>query len=165
PAFVLQQLYSRAFFARQDTRSPMRFALVSIAVNIVVGIALFQLIGIRGIAAATALASWLNVAQSAWKLHRLGEYRPSAVTWSRLARLLAASLLLGGLLALASHYRAVIEAPLSVIHIGGKTMGGKEIALGLIAAGAGLLYPVLVIAFGGLKISEIRSFLRRGKPA
>ncbi|MDB5431001.1 MAG: mviN, partial [Caulobacter sp.] len=42
PAFVLQQLYSRAFFARQDTRSPMRFALVSIAVNIVVGIALFQ---------------------------------------------------------------------------------------------------------------------------
>ncbi len=165
PAFVLQQLYSRAFFARQDTRSPMRFALVSIAVNIVVGIALFQVIGVRGIAAATALASWINVAQSSWKLHRLGEYRPSAQAWSRLVRLLAASLLLGALLALASHYRPQIEAPLGIIHLGGKTVGGKEIALGLVAAGAGLLYPVLVIAFGGLKLAEIRTFLRRGKAA
>jgi putative peptidoglycan lipid II flippase len=32
PAFVLQQLFTRAFFARGDTSTPMRFALVSVAV-------------------------------------------------------------------------------------------------------------------------------------
>jgi putative peptidoglycan lipid II flippase len=165
PAFVLQQLYSRAFFARQDTRSPMRFALISIGVNIAVGIALFQVIGIRGIAAATALASWLNVAQSAWKLHRLGEYRPSADAWSRLARLLGASLLLGAGLAAASHYRSVVEPHFHLIRLGGKAMGGKEVYLGLTALAAGLTYPLLVIGLGGLKISEIKGALRRGKPA
>jgi putative peptidoglycan lipid II flippase len=163
PAFVLQQLYSRAFFARQDTKSPMRFALVSIAVNIVLGIGLFQIMGVRGIAAATAFASWLNVAQSAWKLHRLGEYRPSGETWSRLARLLAASVLLGVLLAAASHYRTLFEAHLHVLRLGGKAVGGKEIFLGLTFMAAVAAYPVLVLGFGGLKVSELRTFLRRGR--
>ena len=37
PAFVLAQITSRAFFAQQDTATPMRFALVSVAVNIAAG--------------------------------------------------------------------------------------------------------------------------------
>ncbi|MEI9965498.1 MAG: lipid II flippase MurJ [Caulobacteraceae bacterium] len=63
PAFVLSQLTSRAFFAHQDTKTPMRFALISVAVNIVVGVTLYRLIGVRGIAAATSIAAWLNVIQ------------------------------------------------------------------------------------------------------
>ena len=95
PAFVLAQLYSRAFFARQDTKSPMRFALISVAVNIVVGVALVYSIGFQGIAAATAIAAWLNVGQMAFTLSRRGHYRPSARAWSRIVRILVASLVLG----------------------------------------------------------------------
>jgi putative peptidoglycan lipid II flippase len=61
PAFVLAQLFSRAFFARQDTTTPMRFAMVSVAVNVALGITLFRLFGVAGIAAATATAWWVNV--------------------------------------------------------------------------------------------------------
>jgi putative peptidoglycan lipid II flippase len=70
PAFVLTQLYSRAFYARQDTSSPMRFALISAGVNVVLGITLVKTIGFFGIALATAVASWLNLAQMATALAR-----------------------------------------------------------------------------------------------
>jgi putative peptidoglycan lipid II flippase len=160
PAFVLSQLYSRAFFARQDTKSPMRFALVSVGVNIAAGIALFQVIGFEGIAAATAIAAWLNVGQMAFKLGRLGEYRPSARTWSRLTRIGLASLALAAEMALAAHFRDVIEAPFAAMRLG-HVLGPKEIAVVLICLVGGASYVPLLFAFGGLKLSEIKAALRR----
>lgn len=163
PAFVLQQLYSRAFFARGDTKSPMRFALISVAVNIIFGIALFKLIGVKGIAAATALASWLNVAQMAVVLGRNGEYGPSAQTWSRLSRILLASLGMGALMAAASHYRDLIEAPLRAIGLTGHAIGAKEFALALTCLAGAAVYPPLLFLFGGVKPAELKAVLRRGK--
>jgi putative peptidoglycan lipid II flippase len=160
PAFVLSQLYSRAFFARQDTKSPMRFALISVAVNIAAGIALFQVIGFQGIAAATAIAAWLNVGQMAFKLGRLDEYRPSARTWSRLIRIGLASLGLAALMAAASHFRELVEAPFAAARVG-HVFGPKEIAVVLICVVGGASYVPLLFAFGGLKLSEIRAALRR----
>ena len=46
PAFVLTRILAPAFFARQDTASPLRFALISVVVNIGVGAGLF--LGIPG---------------------------------------------------------------------------------------------------------------------
>jgi putative peptidoglycan lipid II flippase len=160
PAFVLQQLYSRAFFARGDTKSPMRFALVSVAVNVVLGIALFNLIGVRGIAAATAIASWINVGQMAFGLSRKGHYNPAFVTWTRVARILAASVAMGLVLAAASHWNADIQGGLRGLGLG---FGVKEVALLLtVLVGAGL-YPPLVFLFGGVTPAELKSVLRRKK--
>ncbi len=163
PAFVLQQLYSRAFFARGDTKSPMRFALVSVAVNIILGIAFFNLFGVKGIAAATAVASWLNVAQMAFGLYRKGHYNPSLDTWSRLARILIASLGMGLLLAAASHWRPLIEAPLRGIGLTGHAIGAKEFALALTCLAGLAVYPPLLFLFGGVKPAELKAALRRGK--
>lgn len=161
PAFVLQQLYSRAFFARQDTKSPMRFALISMAVNIAAGVVLFKLMGVSGIAAATALASWINVGQMAFTLAKRGDYAPSLVAWSRLARIAAATAVLAALLSAAGHWRALIEAPFQVIRWHGKSVGSKEMAIALTFIGAVLAYPPLLFASGGLKLAEIKAALRR----
>lgn len=163
PAFVLQQLYSRAFFARGDTKSPMRYALISVAMNIGLGVVLFNLIGVKGIAAATAVASWINVGQMAWGLSRKGHYNPSLQTWSRVTRILAASVAMGGVLAAASHWRPLIEAPLRELGLRGHTVGAKEFALLLTVLVGGALYPPLVFLFGGVTPSELKGVLRRGK--
>jgi putative peptidoglycan lipid II flippase len=162
PAFVLAALYSRAFFARQDTRTPMNYALVSVAVNVVAGIILFNLVGVAGIAAATSLASWVNVLLMAATQARRGAYSPSAAAWSRLARMLLASLLLGGLLATASHYRPLIEHLFTHIHVG-RAIGPKELAVALTTLVAGLAYPVLLVGVGGLSAAELCGALRRRK--
>ena len=161
PAFVLAQLYSRAFFARQDTKSPMIFALVSVAVNIVVGVALVYAVGFWGIAAATAVSAWLNVGQMAFTLARRGHYQPSAKAWSRLVRILLASVALGLALAAIQAFRPQIQALFSGFHLGRHLVGAKEAAIVLTClAGAGL-YPPLLFAFGGLRLSEVKAALRR----
>jgi putative peptidoglycan lipid II flippase len=163
PAFVLQQLYSRAFFARGDTKSPMRFALISVAVNVVFGVILFHLMGVKGIAAATAIASWLNVGQMAWGLSRKDHYSPALATWSRVARILAASVGMGLALAAASHWRPLIEAPLRELGLRGHSLGAKEAALLLTVLVGAALYPPLVFLFGGVTPSELKGVLKRGK--
>lgn len=159
PAFVLARVLQPAFFARADTKAPMRFGIISVVVNIVLGLALFPFVGVQGIAAATSIAAWLNVGQMAVLLAKRGQYTPSLRAWSKIARIVAASAAFGALLALASHYRAVIEAPLRQVSVLG--IGDKELAvLGVSAVGVGV-YFALMLAFRGITPSEIRAALRR----
>ena len=105
PAFVAVQITNRIFFAQQDTRTPMIYGLISVGVNVVQGVALFFLVGVPGIAAATSAAWWLNVLMMNLHLARKKVYTPSPAAWSKLARILAASLAAGVLMAAAGHWR------------------------------------------------------------
>jgi putative peptidoglycan lipid II flippase len=160
PAFVLSPLFSRAFFARQDTRSPMNYAIVSVAVNVAAGIVLFHLVGVAGIAAATSLASWVNVALMAFTLARRKAYAPSAAAWSRLLRILLASAILGAALAFASYVRPEIQGLFGHLHVG-RAIGAKELAVLLVTILAGALYPVILVAVGGVSRAEVTRALRR----
>ena len=159
PAFVLSQLFSRAFFASQDTKTPMRYALVSVAVNVAAGITLFYFVGVAGIAAATSLAAWVNVLLMLWTLHGRGLYEPSAKTISRLIRIAVASAALGALLGLASHYRPLLEHGMTWVRLG--PLGPKEVLVVGVSALAGAVFPLLLFASGGLTLTEIRGALRR----
>ncbi len=139
----------------------MRFALISVAVNIVVGVTLVHFVGFQGIAAATAIAAWLNVAQMAVALGRKGHYLPSPQAWSRVIRITLASLVLAGLLAAAGHFRPQIEGLFSGFHFGRRLVGAKEAAILVTVLAGGALYPPLLLAFGGLRPSEIKAALRR----
>ena len=75
PAFVVIKVLSPAFFAREDTRTPMIYAGVSVAVNVVGSLALFFLIGHVGIAVATSLAGWTNAGLLAFTLTRRGAFK------------------------------------------------------------------------------------------
>jgi putative peptidoglycan lipid II flippase len=75
PAFVVIKVLSPAFFAREDTRTPMIFAGVSVVVNVVGSLALFYWIGHVGIAVATSLAGWTNAALLAVSLSRRGGFK------------------------------------------------------------------------------------------
>ena len=165
PAFVLARVLSPVFFARQDTRAPMRFAIVSVVVNIVLGVVLFHIIGFEGIAAATAFASWLNVGQMVHALRKRGDWSPSPAAWSKLARVAVASGVLGAALFAAQLFRPALEAPLAGVHLIG--LGAKEIAVLALSLAGATLYPALLLGSGGVTLAEIRAALRRrpGAPA
>jgi putative peptidoglycan lipid II flippase len=67
PAFVLIKVFQPVFFAREDTRTPMRYAVWNMALNVTGSVALFFLfraLGLMphvGIAIATTLSGWVNV--------------------------------------------------------------------------------------------------------
>ena len=66
PSFVMIKVFSPAYFAREDTATPMRYAAISLTANTLGSIALFFLfrrLGLMphlGIAVATTLGGWLN---------------------------------------------------------------------------------------------------------
>ncbi len=162
PAFVLIRVLAPGFFARQDTKTPMVFALVSVAVNAALAILLFNIgWGVSGIAAATSTAAWTNAGLLAITLWRRDHYRPAATAISRLIRILIASATLGAVLVFAQMYRPVIEAPIAAI----TEHGAKEIALVLTTGVGGLVYLVLLFATRAVTIGEIKGLLRRERKA
>lgn len=161
PAFVLLRVLQPAFFAREDTKTPMRFSLISVAVNVVAGVALFFVIGVPGIAIGTSLAAWISVAQMFAALVRQGVYRPSPQVISKLGRVAVASLALGLLLAAAQHWRTVLEQPFARLDLAG--VGAKELTVLLVCVAGAALYPVLLFAFGGVTVAEAKAALRRRK--
>jgi putative peptidoglycan lipid II flippase len=151
PAFVLQQLFTRAFFARGDTKTPMKFAMMAVAVNIVLGLLLYRVIGFAGIAAATAVASWINVVMMAATLQVNGHYSPGWDTIVRIRKLIAASVLMGlamGALSwLRPHYQHLLFR--------------KEIAVGVaVMVGAGI-YLALLFALKALSLADIKGALKK----
>ncbi|MET0293836.1 MAG: murein biosynthesis integral membrane protein MurJ, partial [Phenylobacterium sp.] len=157
PAFVLLRVLQPAFFARDDTKTPMKYSLISVAVNIGLGVSLFPLIGLAGVAVATSAAAWISVIQMAVALWRRDVYRPSKHAMSKMARITAASVIMGVVLAVLSYLRPELEAPLRA-HM---EHGAKEIAL-LATCGIGAaVYAVLLLALGGVTMAEIRTATKR----
>jgi putative peptidoglycan lipid II flippase len=121
PAFLLVKVLAPAFYARQDTRTPVKAAIVAVLTNAICTVGLFAwllyatpigqaalqaaggswrqaLAGIPGahalLALAIAIAGWVNALQLAWLLRRAGVYRRQP-GWARfLWRLAAATLTL-----------------------------------------------------------------------
>ena len=154
PAYVLVKILQPAFFAREDTVTPLKVAVASVVANIALSLALFWPMGHVGLALATAIAAWLNAGLLFVLLRRRNFLALDRRFKSRLPRMLAASLAMGGLLWLAAEQLASwFEA---------------DVFTGILAlsilVGAGLcLYGALALAFGAARMGEVKAlFARRG---
>lgn len=159
PAFVLAKIYAPAFFAREDTRAPMRFAIISMILNIVIGAGLFFLFrsvglpGFPGLAMATSIAAWANVILMIGALVRRGAYAPSAQAYTRLARIGLASGILFAVLWLAGANREGLEAQL----------GSKEAAAAAAILAGGAFYFVVAFLVRAVTWGEVRAAFKREK--
>ena len=61
PAFALLKILSNFFFARNDTKTPFYISLISVILNILISVSLFNKIGFIIIPIATTVSSWINV--------------------------------------------------------------------------------------------------------
>src|SRR3546814_17119427 len=83
------------FYARADTRTPVRYAMISIGVNIVGNMILIPMIGTIGPPLATSLASTIHVYMLYRKLCTRGHFVADAKLRRRLPRLVLAAALMG----------------------------------------------------------------------
>ena len=153
PTFMLSKVLLPAFFARQDTRTPMRAALITVVANVLLTIVIVTPLWMNdvpeahaGIALATALAGVLNAALLWRYLRKQGIYQPEPGWGWWMARIAI------GLLAMAASVLAVRE------FVGSWT----ELAtlwrwLWLLAAvGAGVLTYAVVLVLLGLRPRHLR---------
>jgi putative peptidoglycan lipid II flippase len=77
PAFVLQKVLQPVYFARENTRTPFYFALVSLVVNAGLAIGLAPVIGFTAAAIGTTLAGWAMAALlwiGTWKMGEVARF-------------------------------------------------------------------------------------------
>jgi putative peptidoglycan lipid II flippase len=60
-AFSAVRIVTATFFAMQDTRTPVKMAVISIGVNIILGMILMRPLSHSGLALATSIASIMNL--------------------------------------------------------------------------------------------------------
>ena len=151
PAFVWHKIFSPAFFAREDTRTPMNYALISIAINTVMALALFPSIGFLAVPISTAFAAWLQVGLLAQKLYRQKYFSPSAHLTSRLIRIMLASAGLGVFLLALEPYTDLMTQIF---------WGRQWIAIIAIATIGMVAYGGFALAFGAARMSDYKSLLK-----
>jgi putative peptidoglycan lipid II flippase len=88
PAYVLLKVLTPGFFARKDTKTPVKAALVVLGANILLNILFIFVLGfgVVSLAFAGAIVSWLNCAILYGVLRARGHFRIRATLWWRLAR-------------------------------------------------------------------------------
>ncbi|MEM9055759.1 MAG: murein biosynthesis integral membrane protein MurJ [Pseudomonadota bacterium] len=153
PAFVLIKVLAPGYFAREDTKTPMRFALMTVALNTVLGAGLFFWFksqgwaGFPGLAIATSVAAWMNAALLFFGLQARGWYKPGRRLMSRLVSVTLASLAMGGALLYLLTRPELLQNWIRY---------GKFVeVLAFIAIGAAI-YGVAALVFGAVRLSDIR---------
>jgi putative peptidoglycan lipid II flippase len=162
PSFVLIKVFSPSFFAREDTRTPMRYAGLSLTVNTLGSIALFfafRRIGIMphlGIAAATTIGGWLNALLLWSALKRRGHFIGDPRLSRALPMIVVSSLAMGAVLWVLA---AMLEPWLAPHNHVSMRFG----ALALVVALGGLVYFALAHVTGAARLGSLRQAFQRGR--
>ena len=164
PAFVLAKVFTPPFFARQKSKRPMQFSLVSVGITVIVGAALWywlptqqingeRIDGTIGLGAATSFGAWINVFLLAGALAREGAYTMGAAVWKRMVRLMMASVLMGAFVAVCAWQYPLLS----------ELLWKKEVAVLVVITLGVVIYGVAAFAFRAVTVAEIKGALRREK--
>ena len=152
PAFVLLKVLTPAFFARENTRTPMIFAGLSAVINLVVGASLFFTIGFYGLALGTTIAAWSNVICLAIVLMRDKLFILDHRLMKRLPRIALASLIMG----LALYY----IAPQARLLYQNAILIDYPILIGVCAIGLAI-YALFATLLRAVNMSDIRDAFKK----
>lgn len=155
PAYVLVKVFTPGFFARGDTRTPVKTAAAALSLNVAAILVLIEPFGIVGLAAAGALAAWFNCALLYWRLRSDGCFRLEPTVIRRVAKQFAAA----GLMAILLMWLRTVFAG-DYAGTAGARIGAVTV---LVIAGAGSYFGVLWV-IGGFHADHLRK-LRRGNAA
>lgn len=152
PAYVLIKVLTPTFFAREDTKTPVIFASISVAINIVVSLALFSQIGHVGIALATAIAAWVNVTLLTITLKKRGDFGLDADCKDRILKM-----------ALSCVSLMVVALILSTLMAGSfETGGGRSIIAMLVIVGfSGAAYLATAFVLKAFTVNDILKAMGR----
>ncbi len=152
PAFVLQKVLQPLYYAREDTRRPFLYAVVSMITNAAIAIGLMPVMGFAAAALATTLSGWIMLAQLWFGSRHMGSEAHTDTRFrQRLPLILCACLAMGAVL---GGLAWLLAAPL-------QTDGWRYLALaGLVGAGI-ISYFGAGTLFGAFRLSDFRSAVRR----
>jgi putative peptidoglycan lipid II flippase len=155
---IVVHVLTRAFYAMQDTRVPVLWAIVAVAINVPLMAILSGPMGVEGLALALSISATFEVLGLVWALRRRIDSIEEAEVLSSgarslLAAALAAAVMLAGLLAGQAFVPAMLADGV-----------GRVLAL-LVLVGAGMLvYLLAAAAMRSPELGQLRGYLSRRRP-
>lgn len=152
PAFVLQKVLQPLYFAREDTRTPLRFALWAMAVNAALAVGLAPLVGYLAAALGTTLSAWamtILLWRGARGMGAAAQIDDRLKT--RSARIVLASIGMGLVLTISAWALG------SALYAPGLRYAALTLLIGLGIASYGVLGQVT----GAFRVADLKASLRR----
>ncbi|HSD92521.1 MAG TPA: murein biosynthesis integral membrane protein MurJ [Methyloceanibacter sp.] len=139
--FVLLRSFTAPFYARGDTATPVKAALLAAAINIALKVVLMDPLAQVGLALATSIGAWINLSLLAIFARRQGFAVSGAAIGKPVAKLIAAGVVLAASLVAGTYG---LEAALAgLTHFRDETMLALLIVLG------GIVYVLVVLLLLG----------------
>lgn len=150
PAYVVIKVLTPGFFARQNTKTPVKIAVFSLILNTSLNLILIGPLAHVGLALATSIAAWVNAAMLYYYLRRDGHFIIDDRLKSRLWRIIASTLLMGGML--------ILLIPLLKE---GFTIGGwyRIQSLIILVIAGKVSYILASLLLGSIKKADFKTFL------
>ncbi len=156
PAYVLIKVLTPGFYARADTRTPVRIAVLSVGINFIGNITTVWSLAHVGLALSTAVAAWVNAGLLYRTLHRRGHLTLDVRLKASAIRLFAAAAAMAtALLAL----NGVVEP----FMVGGLLQRVAALAL-LCGVGFGV-YLAVALGLGAFRLGDLRAQFARPRAA
>ena len=147
PAYVLIKVLAPGFFAREDTSTPVKIAVVCLVANVLLVLLFIGPLAHVGIALATVLSSWLNALLLGTLLYRRGLFHLDERLISRLPRIVMAGLAMAIVVWLAIDY--------------GSTLLPDAFALGVAIMVGGLAYFAAAQLLRAFDLQDVKGLMKR----
>jgi putative peptidoglycan lipid II flippase len=151
PAFVLVKALTPGFFARGDTATPVKVGLGVVGLNLALNLLFTPFLAHVGIALATSVAAWVNVAVLGWLLVRRRQLVLDRRVRRAVPRLLAAAMVMSAVLLLMEW---LVFPPM------GNSVARLSALGALVVAGMTTYFGTAQL-LGGLDLREALRLLRR----
>lgn len=152
PAYVLIKVLTPGFYARADTKTPVRIALVAMLVNLLLNLVLIWPLAHVGLALSTAISAWVNAVMLYLTLRRRDHFAIDARLKRTGIRLILATIAMSVVIFLLNPWidpwtgRSLIERTMAL--------------LVLIVAGMAVYFG-LVFGLGAYSLATLKGQLRR----
>lgn len=157
PSYILVKVLTPGFYARQDTKTPVRYATISMVVNLAGNLILIVPLQHMGPPLATAVASTVNVAMLYGTLVKRGHFHADPRLRRRAPRLALSALAMGAVL----WFGQTLMMP--YIH---GTWLVRGLALAALVSAGGLVYGLATILLGAFTRDDLALLRRRrARPA
>jgi putative peptidoglycan lipid II flippase len=156
PSYILVKVLTPGYYARHDTRTPMRYAMISIAINLALNIAFILPLKHVGPPLATALASTVNVWMLYHTLKTRGHFESDARLRRRVPRLAVAAAVMGVAL--------YFFAPLVDPYLTGSILRRTSGLVVLVGAGVAV-YGIACLVTGGFVLDDLKLMIKRTRVA
>jgi putative peptidoglycan lipid II flippase len=152
---IVVHVLTRAFYAMQETRVPVLWAIIAVAINVPLMVILSGPMGIEGLALALSISATLEVIGLAWALHRriesideetIGRSAPR----SALSALVAGVVMLGGLAAAQEWFGPMLA-----------NGAGRVLVLLALAAAGTAVYVLVAVLLRSEELGQVRRYFDR----